>query len=122
MQASLQKLTYYFTSWDVKNFYWSLKSAAFRFATQGPKGELLIWQMKSIPFGWDKACYIGQAIHEQLVSKVPHPPNTVHRIYIIDDGLAMGQDPAQLNAYTASVTEYLQAEGFPIFREKQPDS
>ena len=118
LSAALADIKYFFTSWDVKNFYWSLKATHFRFATQSPAGQLLVWQMDSIPFGWDKACYLGQTVHSQLVDSIPHPPHVQHRLYI-DDGLAMGPDPEQLQTYTKDVVDHLQDQGLPISEKSQ---
>ena len=111
--AALKGVRLSFTTWDVKNFYWSLHACAMRFATTGPDGQTLIWQLRAIPFGWDKACFLGQTVHQTVVNKVPKPLNTTSELYI-DDGLAMGEPQAVVTEYTAKVTQQLQAEGFII--------
>ena len=60
-----------------------------RLATVAANGDMLVWQLQCVPFGWDKACFLGQQTHHRVMQPVPRPPNTQPYIYI-DDGLAMG--------------------------------
>ena len=84
-----------------------------RFATADPTGKMLLWQLKAIPFGWDKACYLGQTTHQDIVNKVNRPQGLCSNLYI-DDGLAMGTPAASVTSYTADITTALKEEGFHI--------
>ena len=103
----------WFTTWDLKNFYWALKGPIIRFATLSKDNQLQIWRLDCVPFGWDKACYLGQTVHLNLLQQVPKPQDVDSDVYI-DDGLAMGPDPYLLTKYTSKVTQKLKDEGFPI--------
>ena len=87
--ADLKGQKLYFTTWDIKNFYWALKGPIIRFAAISETGQLQIWKLNCVPFGWDKACFLGQSTHLEVVNKVPKPTETSAEAYI-DDGLANG--------------------------------
>ena len=86
LQAALEEKPMFFTTWDIKNFYWALKGPIIRLATTSAQGKLQVWRLDCIPFGWDKACYLGQSVHLRVINKVPKPQDTEAAAYM-DDGL-----------------------------------
>jgi len=117
--AALADKPMFFTTWDLKNFYWAMKGPIFRFATVDSQSRLQVWQLDAVPFGWDKACFVGQTTHLAAFSGVPKPPETDADVYI-DDGLGSGADEQLLNTYTAAVMDELQQQGFPISEKSHP--
>ena len=119
--ASKAHSTMFFATWDVKNFYWSLKGLSFRFATLSPTGSIMVWVMHCIPFGWDKACYLGQSLHINIVSQVPRPLSIQPKVYI-DDGLAMGPSQHETTDYTHRVMDTLADKGFILSEKSKPEA
>ena len=119
--AGLEGKTMYFTTWDLKNFYWALKGPIFRFATVDSLQRLQVWQLDAVPFGWDKACFVGQQAHLAAFREVPKPTDTEANVYI-DDGLGSGPVKELLNQYTEEVMATLKSKGFPISEKSHPEA
>ena len=102
LKAHLKGQPLFFTTWYLKIFYWALKAPLVRFATISSAGVLQVWELDCVPFGWDKACFLGQTTHLQVVNQVPKPQDTDAQAYI-DDGLGCGPDQQQLTDYTQQV-------------------
>jgi len=117
--AGLEGKPMFFTTWDLKNFYWALKGPIFRFATVDSHNQLQVWQLDAVPFGWDKACFVGQQSHLAAFREVPKPPDTEADVYI-DDGLGSGAVEQLLNDYTEAIIGTLQSKGFPISEKSHP--
>jgi len=113
LKAHLNQVKLFFTTWNIKNFYWTLKGPIVRFATLSATGTPQIWQLNCGPFGWDKACFLGQQSHLNIVNKIPQPQETEAKVYI-DDGLGSGPSTTELNQYTAQVVAGQADAGFPI--------
>ena len=111
----------FFSTWDVKNFYWSLKGVTMRFATLDAQGDLLVWQLQCVPFGWYKACFLGQQTHQRVVAPVPRPINITKSIYI-DDGMNMGPSQQETTAYTNQILEALESNDFIISEKSKPEA
>jgi len=118
----LQNQPVYFSKWDLSNFYWSLKTDLhFRFPLPRADGTVTICELDCLPFGWDKSPWLGQTIHQELLTTLPSPAEILDSVYI-DDGLAMGPHPRQLELHTQDVLEMLAAAGFIISPKSEPQA
>ena len=115
LRAALAGHKLWFTTWDLKNFYWALKGPIIRFATVSNTHKLQVWRLNCVPFGWDKACYLGQTVHRVLKDQIPLPPApATDAVIYIDDGLGSGTGQKSLTQYTKDITNHLDKSGFPI--------
>ena len=111
----------FFSKWDLQNFYWSLRGPwQFVFPATQVDQSLKFYGMSVLPFGWDKAPWLGQTLHSLHVNQIMKPGNIENSIYI-DDGLSFGPSPDELRQYMKEVFEQLEENGYIMSPKSQPE-
>ena len=121
-EAHWNKQQLYFSKWDLSNFYWSCQhdDLTFRFPLPRADGSITLCQLDCLPFGWDKAPWLGQSIHSQQIDTVDNPDYVDTNIYL-DDGLAAHTDPSVLSTFMEATYTTLQQAGFVMSPKSEPE-
>ena len=114
LDANLSGHSYYFTTLDISNFYWSLDLPFnFLFPVSQPDSTIQFYSISRLPFGWDYAPFLGQSTLRRLVSEVPSPTCSIDNTYI-DDILLGHSVPQILHTWTSSISNHLVDSGLLI--------
>ena len=76
--------------------------------------------MSVLPFGWDKAPWLGQTLHTSHVDQITKHEDIEKGIYI-DDGLSFGPSTEELSTYVKEVLQHLEHNGYIISPKSQPE-
>ena len=78
-----------------------------------------VYETSVLPFWWDGAPYVGQAVHAYEASRVPYPLDYPPLIYI-DDGLGAHDQPSILQDYTNTFLDHMAEQGFIKSPKSEP--